>query len=58
MCRALGGGNAYRVLVAKPKERDHVEDLHIDGKIETSVVPCIGATLPFCRTFDIIKTEN
>ena len=32
---ALNGvkGNTYRLLVRKPKERDHLEDLEVDGRI-------------------------
>jgi len=31
---ALNGarGNTYKLLVRKPKERDHLEDLEIDGR--------------------------
>jgi hypothetical protein len=33
-CGTQGGrSDAYRVLVGKPKERYHLEDLDIDGKI-------------------------
>ena len=64
MCMALGGlegRDAYRDLVGKPKERGHVKVVCIDGRIQTSIMACRGATLHFCLTFYIIqtvKTEN
>ena len=60
-CNAGGGRGAYRDLVGKPKERDNVEVVCIDGRIKTSIMSCRGENLPFCLTLYIIqtvKTEN
>ena len=56
----IGGGDrdAYRDLVGKPKERDHVEVVCIDGMIQTSIMACRGATLPFCLPFTLFKLSK